>query len=191
MAAPRPAALGDPEPSSYVLTRYEEPLPKGRKELLARIENILQRGGVQKLVVELGRPIQVSQMVDASQAPPPVEVPPDDLWARAYNNEMFVLDHDMMVRDQKPYVQLFQAFHELYVRKLKPKMFYCVDHKRVRDWLGHGPLFKVDQLFGVEVVPTAEMPEDGLLLVGVSYDELDPGVQGILIRMDIPEARKA
>jgi hypothetical protein len=192
MAAARPTGLGDVEPASYVLARFEEPLPKTRKELVARIENILGRGGVQKLVVELGRPIQISQMVDANQAPPPKEaLPPDDLWARAYNNDLVHLDHEMKVRDPQPYVQIFQVFTELAVRKMKPKMFYCLDHKRVREWLGHGPLFKLDTLYGIDLVQTSEMPDDGLLLVGTSYDELDDSVVGLLIRMDLPKGKTA
>lgn len=186
--SPMPS-LGDKEPTEYVLVRTEEPLPKGRKELVARFENILSRGGVQKVVIELGRPIQISQLVDRSQAPAaPEQLSDDDLWARAYNKEfeaLTVTAPSFGTVDFEPYASLFHAFHSLTTRRLVVKAVYVHHYGALREWLGLGPAFSLEQVFGVDVAVNAEMPEDGVLLVGVSPDPADTETAvGLLVRMD-------
>ena len=52
-------SLGDQPKPDLVLSRFTEPLPSGRREIVAKFESILNRGGVQKVTVQIGKPIEV------------------------------------------------------------------------------------------------------------------------------------
>jgi hypothetical protein len=49
--------------SKLTLVQEFVQLPKSRKEIISTIGTILEKGGVQKLVVEIGKPISVSRLL--------------------------------------------------------------------------------------------------------------------------------
>lgn len=175
-------SLGETEKSELVLTRFEVDLPASRQEIISTIESILVKGGVQKVVVEIGHPIQVTRLVDKASISAPQEELPDDFWNQVRNSRIEELDTS---RYDNGYVYLFHAFALLMIRKLKPKMLFCHDHEQLRKWLKLKDIFPVDHIYGTETAPRADVPEDAVILAATSYDEVE--VLGIRIPVDIQE----
>lgn len=182
MPVPRPPSIGDGEKSSFVLSRSEVALPPTRREVVATVERLLNEGGVQKLVVEVGRPIQVSRLVDAATYMPPEEAPPDDFWGQIRNGRM----EELKVKPGlDAYRLLFAAFQSITVRKLKPKMLFVRTFSNLRAWLGVDDMFPVDIVFGLDVATQSDVPEDAVIIAGTSYDEADTtNTIGIRIPVD-------
>jgi hypothetical protein len=181
----RPLSLGDEAKTDYALSREEHPLPTSRKEIMARIETLLSLGGVQKLTVELGRPIRVDRLVDRSAlAGAPVEAIPDDLLSQIRNGEMGEL---RALSKWTPYEVLFHAFRAISDKKLKPAAIYCRDFGVMRKWLGLDNGFNLDQLFGIDSILSRDMPDDAFILAAVSYDETNyDATYGLRVPMDLP-----
>lgn len=165
----------------------EVALPPTRRDIVATVERLLNEGGVQKLVVEVNRPIQVTRLVDVSTALPPEETPPDDLWGQIRNGRM---------EEMKPkpgmdaYRLLFSAFQSITTRKLKPKILFAHSAAQLRAWLGVDGMFPIDMIFGIETATQPGIPEDAVILAGTSYDELDPtNTLGIRIPVDQADAK--
>lgn len=183
----RPPSIGDGEKPNYVLSRSEVSLPPNRKEVVATVERLLNEGGIQKLVIEVGRPIQVTRLVDSATYAPPEEAPPDDFWGQVRNGRM----EELRAASNDSYRLLFQAFQLLTTRKLKPKILFIHSYARLRAWLQVDSIFPVDVVFGVETALQQDIPEDAVILAGVSYDELDTtNTIGIRIPVDVDENAK-
>jgi hypothetical protein len=185
-----PPSLGDTGHVEYALSRFEVPLPESRKEKVAAFETLLNQGGVQKLVFEIGRPIQVTKLVnkdELSTAPP--EAPADDLWKQVRNSRMEELLHKPVGED--PCRTLLHAFSDLADYKLKPLMLFCHDHVQLKKWLQLPEKWNVDTLYGVETSPQPDIPEDAVILVGISFDENYESLLGMRIPVDIPKPKRA
>jgi hypothetical protein len=170
MSAPRPPSIGDGEKAEYALSRVEVTLPSTRREVIATVERLLNEGGVQKLVVEVGRPIQVTRLVDKSSMLPPEEAPPDDFWNQVRNGRM----EEMQLLSNKDGLRhLFHAFQLITARKLRPKVLFIHDWTQLRNWLGVDDMFPVDVVFGIDAMIQKDIPEDAVILTGTSYDETD------------------
>ena len=181
--AARPPSLGDGQKADYVLSRMEVALPPNRREIVATVERLLNEGGVQKLVVEVNRPIQVTRLVDASTSLPPEETPPDDFWGLVRNGRMEELKAGT---ELDPYRLLFTAFQSISLRKLKSKVLFIHSFAQLRSWLRVDANYPVDQVFGVDTAPNSDIPEDAVILAGTSYDELDAtNTIGIRIPVDM------
>lgn len=181
-----PPSIGDSN-LDLVLTRYEEAMPKTRREVVAAFSSILDRGGVQKVTVEVGRPIQVVQLVDKSMAVPPAEAPSDDLWGVVRN---FKMDEISIQRSESgkvldAYQTLFYALSFLTNRKLKPQALFCHDYGQLRKWLRLPSTFPLEFLYGVETGQHLDVPEDAIVLVGISYDENPNTTTGFRVPVDI------
>lgn len=186
----RPPSIGDTEKAEYVLSRTEVPLPGTRREVVATVERLLNEGGVQKLVVEVGRPIQVSRLVDKSSYLPPQETPPDDFWGLVRNGRIEELAVKSAWGDDA-YKVLFHSFAAIATRKLKPKVLFVHHYDQLRKWLGVDDIFPVEQIFGIEVALQRDVPEDAVILAATSYDEADTtNTLGIRIPVEIAERKK-
>ena len=184
-----PAGIGDESRAEFALAREEHPLPATRKELIARIETLLSLGGVQKLVVELGRPIRLDRMVDkGSLAGAPIEAPPDDLLSQIRNGEMQEMT---TMGSWSPYQVLFFAFHTVATRKLKPAAIFCRDFGLMRKWLKLDNNFDLTTIFGIDAIRSMDMPDDAFILAAVSYDETNTeATLGLRVPMDMPPEKK-
>lgn len=165
-----PPSLGDNARQELVLTRFEVPLPAGRKDIVSAFEGILNKGGVQKITVEVGRPIQVSRLVNKDSADIPIEAPPDDFWNQVRNGRL----EEMKLKSFDSYELLFHACAWMTSRKLKPRILFCHDNKQLRQWLKvDDGLFPVDYVFGIETARQPDVPEDAVILAGTGFDETD------------------
>lgn len=162
-------SLGDNPEIATKLVHEEFPLPKGRAPLVAALERILTGGGVQKMVVELGKPIKVFRRVPASLPGEevPAELYEDDMMAAVMNVEMEELTFTEKL-DKFQY--LFRAFNILTNKHLVPKAALVNQLKQVRLWLGSESM---TELFGVPLYQHKEVPDGVLLLVGAKADEPD------------------
>lgn len=181
-----PPSLGEALKPDLVLTRYSEPLPGARREIVAKFESILNRGGIQKVTVAIGKPIEVVQLVDKATMAPPMETPADDLWDLVRNGKMDELRIPNMYSLPDAYELLFHAFIELEKRSLKARMLFVHDTGMLRAWLRLPENFTVPSVYGVEVAWQAGAPEDGVILVGVPYDEENTqDILGLRIPVDM------
>lgn len=189
MSAAPPPSIGDGDKAEYVLSREEHILPKTRKEVVARIETLLGQGGVQKLIVEVGRPMQLFRLVhkDEYTSPPP-ELPADDVWNQLRNGKLEDLDAKSSL---SPHQLLFFAFDQVVKLRLKPLQFFIADEKLVRRWLKLEENYALRQMFGVDVSMVKEVPRDCVVLAAGSHDALNPDVYGVRIPVDLPKKETA
>lgn len=176
-------SLGDVEKRDLVLTRSEVELPATRREIVAAFESILNQGGVQKVVVEIGRPISVSRLVDRESALAPPELPPDDFWNQVRNGRM---EEMTLFEKRDGFYHLFAAFSLVTIRKLRPRMLFCHDVAGVRSWLNLPDNHPMDWVFGIELTAKQDVPDDAVILAATPYDETDvQNTLGIRIPVDV------
>jgi hypothetical protein len=188
-----PPSLGESALPDLVLSRYEVPLPPTRQELVAAIETILNGNGVQKMVVEVGHPIQVSQLVNRSMAEPPKEyIPSDDLWGQMRNGERLQeLTIQRLPDGSLPdgYRALFFAFDELFRKKLKPLRIFYHNENQLRSWLSLSASYPLNlhNIYGVSTADHLDVPEDAIILVGIAHDENPETLTGLRVPVDLPD----
>lgn len=170
----------------FLVKKQQEtyPLPKTRKEVLAAFERILNLGGVQKVVVELGSPIKVTRTV-AAGSEVPEELQDDDLVAAARNAPMeeFIFSETL-----HPTNYLFRAFHFLSQRKLRARSMVANSYGSLREWLGVDKSFDISEVFGIEAKTHKEIPDGTLLIVATPID--DPDVVTFSLRLEMNLERK-
>jgi hypothetical protein len=180
-----PPSLGDENKATYRLIQESFPMPEGRKALLAGIEQILVSGGVQKLIVRVGHPLQVVRAVkEGTVEPVPTELIDDDLMAAVRNCEM---EEFPIAQGVTPYEYLFRAFLHLNKARvegmsLQPKVFIFKKLEFAKQWLGQSYL---PDIFGVEITQHAEMPEDGLLFVAASATDIEDVKFSLRMEIDL------
>lgn len=173
MASPRPPSIGDAGAERYSLVKEEYPLPKSRQEILTAVGRILNLGGVQRLAIRIGEPIQVYRAVSANGEVPTTleELEAEDLYSQVRNSPMEAFE--FKVKDQSSFELLFVAFQTLAARGLAAKSFMTRDPKLLKAWLGLGALDSVATVYGVPCMTHADIPEDILLLVATSPESPD------------------
>ncbi len=172
-------ALGDAPDITSKLVREEFPLPRGRSPLIAAVERILSGGGVQKLVIEMGKPIKVLRRVRAELPgeEAPEELYEDDMMAAVMNTEI----QDFIFTEQlSPYEYLFRAFGSLSRKHLIPR---CIlgNLNQLKTWLH---VDELTEIYGVEIRQHKEIPDGVMLLVGAKADEPDIIVHSLRLDMN-------
>jgi hypothetical protein len=186
--ASSPQGLGETKGGEFLLKPEVHPLPNTRKEIVARIETLLSAGGVQRLIIEVGQPIKLYRLVpkDETLVAPP-ETAADDLWSRLHNGqieeESSVLDPDY----GNGYAALYFAFQKAEQRGMRPAALFVSTIQTLRQWLRLERSADVRRVFGMDVVPKADLPNDAAVLAAVSYDELNTDVYGVRVAMDLPK----
>jgi hypothetical protein len=181
----KPTGLGDSSSAQYSLARHEVPLPGSRKEIVIAFESIVSKGGVQKVVVELGKPIQYYQLVSSGPNLPPEELLPDDIWLQIRNNEIVNVEAGTSVNSTS-LALLFSGCAYLTESNLKPLKIFCHDSTQLRDWLGLGPLADIDYVLGIETASHPDVPDDVIILAGISWDEDPSTTIGVRLPVDLP-----
>lgn len=162
-------SLGD-ESRSLKLVRESYDLPPVRKEVVGQFEKILNLGGVQKVVVQIGQPIQVDRFVSKDSLPELPEATEFDLFASARNAEM----HELKGTDSlSSYECLFRAFYVISQKRLKPRALLVLSDKNLRKWLNIDDLLDVTEIFGVETKISPSIPDETALLVASKTDDKD------------------
>lgn len=181
MADIKPVGLGD-EPAVEFKTIFESyPIPEGgRKGLLSFVDHILSAGGVQKMVIEIGKPLQFWRKVKAAEEGEdvPEELLEDDLVAAARNTDMEEL---IFQEPLSAFEYLFRAFDVIESRRLVVKAIMVSSPAESAAWFGSKK--QVKTAFGVEVLPHKDIP-DGVALVVACLPE-DPTVVLLSLRLEI------
>lgn len=183
--ASKPIGLGEAKIS---LKRVQETfdLPEDREGIVARFQNILSKGGVQKVVVEIGHPIKVDRLVRAGESIGEAqELPDDDLMSAIRNGELT----DFPQSTPNAFAYLFQAFHMLGQKRLKPKTFIVHNTDELKKWLQLDAYIDVRELFGVEVITHPEVPDFTALLVASNPDESDAGTYALRLTLELPKEK--
>lgn len=159
------------------------PLPKTRREVVSAFERILNLGGVHRVVVELGSPIKVVRLAEAS-ADVPEELQDDDLVSAARNAPMeeFVFSESLLPMDY-----LFRAFHLLTQRRLKAVYMVVNSYASMREWLSVEKAFDISEVFGVSVKTHKEIPDGVLLMVAAPLDDVD--VVSFSLRLEMTQEK--
>jgi hypothetical protein len=182
----KPASLGDEAEQKYRLIQESFPMPQGRKQLLAGIEQILSGGGVQKLIVQVGQDLKVTRAVkDTGDLDVPAELVEDDLMDAVRNSEMVEF---LMQEGDSPYEYLFKAFRELGNKqidktRLQPKVFVVKKMSHLVQWLGTP---NVSDLFGVEVTEHKEIPEESMLFVAANAADIEEVKFSLRMELNTP-----
>ena len=178
---PRPRSLG--EDQDLVLVKVELPMPPTRQELFTTLSSVISSGGVQRLLVEVGKPIQVSRLVEknfADDLPSPVEEPATDLWNQVTNSTM---EEFMAAPDWSPFEVLFHAFNQLQDLGLVQRTLYAHDPSVLKIWLGQKKA--LDHVFGAQIIYSKDVPEDATVLAGMAEGDLEGGL-GLRLPLDLP-----
>lgn len=176
----RPPSLGD-SPKKYVLKDESWEPPGSREGLLKTIKDIVAGGGVQKIVVELGKPILVKRYVEPEEFVPS-EMPVEDIMLAIRSAELIELP---FVEGQLAFEQLFRSFLLVSQKLLKPLALVVHSSTELRRWFEVDPLINLSTVYGVEVRIEETCPEDtALLLAGdTGSDQVSYGVR---MSMNLP-----
>lgn len=178
-----PPSLGDDAKTKLRLTQEESPLPSTRKDIVTRFEAILNQGGVQKVVIEIGKPIKVSRYVK-DEGPDIQTLREGELFAEARNAPM----EEFVTGVEIPFHEyLFKAFHIVMQKRLKPRAFLMSNEKALRVNLGVDSIWDLSHIYGVDVVKAPEVPPDVLLLAATADGEAI--TLSIRLLMQLPEKK--
>lgn len=182
---PNLPALGDSK-SKLQRIRQVFDLPQDRDSILKRIQSILELGGVQKVVVEIGHPIKVERLIRPGDESPQ-ELPEDSDFERARNSE--VIEH-LMEEGQNPFSYLFSAFQIVSGRKSRPKTLLVSDAKLLKKWLNVPSMVVLSEVYGVTIKVESQVPEDVLLLLAEDSEDDGAGLFSIRLVMDFQKEKK-
>ena len=182
-----PVSIGDEtEEKKFKLVTQQVPMPPGgRKGLISLIERIVSAGGVQKLTVQVGKPLSVTKAVQSDAVPDLPEATLDDDLASAARNapmEEFLFEDGL-----NPFEYLFRVFHRLSAERAVGKALMVPQKKQLADWLGQKPNV-VDEVFGIPVLEHKSIPDGAALLIGAFADDMES--VKISLRLDITARRK-
>lgn len=181
----KPASLGDSK-VQYKRVQETEALPESRAGIVAKFERILDSGGVQKVVVELGHPIKVERLVKVGDIGDVPEIQDDDWMNAIRNGELEEFQSNL----KNPFAYLFQAFHLLSQKRLRPRIILIHDIKELKVWLGLDSFIDVRELYGVEVKAHPDVPDFSGILVAADADEPDGVSFSIRLSFDIEKEKK-
>lgn len=182
MASERPPSLGDSKGSGFTRLREQAELPAGRELILAELNRILGIGYVQKLVVEVGKPIVYERLVKSGEPTPDLEkLEADDLYGAIRNNEIIDFSHGV----GNSLKALFLAFRFLTGRRLAAKALVASDWAAVRRWLGLSENEDIIDVFGVKTTTHEAIPDDVIVLVACDPAEPDVVVLSLRIPLDV------
>lgn len=178
-----PPSLGDEKKQSLKLIHEEFPMASPRKALVQQFEAILNQGGVQKVTVEVGKPLKVSRYTAQDQVGP-LEMKSNDLYASARNGEIQEFDSTAL---DSFHEYVFRAFGLLTQKRLTPRAFLVSNIPLLRGNLDVDKFWDLSQLCGVDVMQVDEIPKDVLLLTASEAGEDDIKLS---LRMLMDERKK-
>lgn len=163
-----PASLGDEKGAQFRIIADERPLPNNRKEIISSVESILGLGGVQKLVIELHKPIKFFRAVVGDVNEIPSEILDDEEFANVRNAE---IQEFLNITTISTHEHIFKGFQYLTQKRLKARSFLYNSPLILRSALGLDAHTAITELFGVNAIQSDEVPADVLLLSATRYGE--------------------
>ena len=175
-------SIGDSETKKVRRVKGQAQLPKSRNEVASTILNILNQGGVQKVTVELGKPIVFERLVkeDDATLPDLPEAPEEDPFVEVRNAEM--LDYPKKVKSFFEY--FFKAFALISQRRLKPRSFLVNPMSTFNFVLGIEEMAQTQEAFGLPVFVDQRLPAGVALLTATTDDEDDRIVMSVRLTLD-------
>lgn len=185
MATIKDWKLGDVPPAGYRLVRELTALPASRELVMKAIGDILAKN-VQKVVVEVRKPIEVLRLAKESEVGPLVEdVTSDDLYAMIRNA---ALEPVIFVPTAPVLHRLMDLMKRVTEAGLSPVAVLCGDADEVADWLDYPPQF-LSHVMGVPLSVSAEVPADVFILACRLQGEPEGVDQSFKITLDKPEVK--
>lgn len=178
-------ALGDSK-SKLQRIRQAFDLPLDRDSILKRFQSILELGGVQKVVVEIGHPIKVERLIKPGDESPQ-ELPEESDFGLAMGAEVVEL---LMEEKQDPFSYLFTAFQLVSGKKSRPRSLLVSDSKILKKWLSVPGMVVLTEVYGVPVKVEPQVPSDVALLVAEDTEDEGTGVFSIRLVMDFQKEKK-
>jgi hypothetical protein len=173
-----PPSLGDEPATEYKTIVESHEMPGGgRKGLLAFLDRQLNIGGVQKFVVELGKPVLVKRKLKADQVGPEEVIVDGDLFEMVMEAQMVEFAPPKGVTS--PFTYLFHAFNVISEKKLKPRALFIPQLAQLNKMVGR----TYGELFGVEIIEHKELPDGVMVLAATTID--DPLVPVYSLRMEM------
>jgi hypothetical protein len=165
-------SLGDVDQKSLKLVKNILDMPKaGRPALVHAFEEIINMGKVQKVVVEVGRPLTFWRLVEKDEAinfpEIPEEVVNEDLYAAVRASK---IDEFPLSKIDSIYFYIMEAFSYLSDRDLVVKSFLVTDAAKFCGMMNSPSR---GNLFGVPLVAHGDVPEDVLLIAATEKENTD------------------
>jgi hypothetical protein len=185
MATIRDWKLGDAPPPGYRLVRENIALPPSRDAVVKLLGEILAKN-VQKVVVEVRKPIEVLRLAKESEVGPMIEdVPSDDLYGMIRNASI----EDVSFKpSDSVFDRLMSLFHRVRMAGMEPVGCLIGSARTYMTWIDRvGP---ADYLMGVPVEEHADVPDDVLILACRLQGEPEGVDQSFKITLDKPEGSK-
>jgi len=179
-----PPSIGDSK-TKFQRIRQMYDLPTDRESIVKRVQSILELGGVQKLSIELGHPIQVERLIKPG-AETPQELPEESEFARAMSSEIT----DLPVDGLDPFTYLFSAFQTISAKQMRAVVFLVADTNVVKKWLSLPSMVVLTELFGVRVHVESQVPRDVILMVAEELDTDSPSTLSVRLVMDDVKGKK-
>lgn len=181
----KPASLGEEDGPRYRMVSDQRPLPKSREEIVSAFEAILALGRVQKVTVELGKPMKYVRAVTGNDDIPQ-EIMDTEEFSSVRNAE---IQEFLNISNISLFEYLFRAFQFLTQKRLKARSFLMSSGglSSLKEALGLGSQSALPELFGVGLVQHDEIPPDVLLLSATRHGEEEIN---LTLRMLLPTRKK-
>lgn len=168
-----PATLGD---SVFITKRERHSLPP-RTQIGKIVQEIIDEGGIQKILLQVGQPILVERLVaqgsveaainEELEAVPQIER--EDIYYAVRNSDM----EELRDSEKFPALEsLFRAFVLISHRRLRPMAFLVHSTDVIRAWMKLDQLFGLEELFGVPLIVAPAVPEGTVLLASGSEEQV-------------------
>jgi len=145
------------------------------------VVDALNEGGVQKLLIEVGKPIKLERLVKRTADDPEVNVRIDNPYEAAKYSKMDELEID---DDQSYLMKLFMASAMLSSNGCRPVFLITSSLSNLRKRLGISRFVPVETVFGIESIEEVEVPEETDLLCGRLISE-NSEILPVLVDMTI------
>ncbi len=181
----KPPSLGDAYKGLRRVKKHV-PLPNSREEIIAEFSKIIGLGFVQKIVLELGKPITYERLVREDELPDLPQEIDEDLFYEARNAEMYDYSKPLKITN---FEYLFKAFSILSQRRLKPQSFIVKSLKELNLWLGLEEFVQLPDLFGIPVFIDHRLPE-GVALMTATKSAAEQNIAlSIRLTLDSPKGK--
>jgi len=143
--------IGEEQNPGWVLQTFEVYMPKGLKSILDALREILQKGKVQTLTLEVGRPIVYTQMVEAGPETPKELPTAMSVGEVARNVQM---EEYVSANEKESNLQAwFRMFLSISLRNLYVTHIGIGPETRLFKWLGLDEMTYggLTQMFGAEL----------------------------------------
>lgn len=178
--------LGDAPPTGYRLVRERHELPPSRDLVIKLLTDILAKN-VQKVVVEVRKPIEVLRLAKEVEVGPLIEdVPAGDLYGMVRNSPI----SDVVFDPTAPILQrLMEVFERIRGAGLEPVGCLGGDSKTVTAWFGYTKT-DLTAIMGIPLVFHHDIPDDVLTIACRLTGEPEGVDQSFKFTLDLPEVTK-